>query len=220
MATKKAVTSVVTSTTPKLLEVLITVKGITPILMNPMTAEILDDLDGVAGARKMKDMSTPKEKAERKIIRNEDGVIGLPAEYLFSCLVEAGRQIKIDTKRSMSTKDSSLVPSFLSIEDTFFPFKNQKVEWIVDRRRGVLDNGGKKVAVCITRPKFSEWEFDVRITLDSSECSEDKAKLLFAKAGKSVGLGDFRPSCRGNFGKFVITKWVAKEAVIEYDLAA
>jgi hypothetical protein len=218
MSEKKAAAQV---TTPKMLDIAIAVRGITPILMNPMTKEILDDLEGIAGTRRLKDTdSTPEQKAEKKIIRNEKDLIGIPAEYLFSCLVEAGRQIKIDTKRSMSTKDSSLVPSFLSIEDTFFPFKNQKAEWIVDRRRGVLDNGGKKVAVCITRPKFSEWEFDVRITLDSSECSEDKAKLLFAKAGKSVGLGDFRPSCRGNFGKFVITKWVAKEAVVEYDLAA
>ena len=26
-------------------------------------------------------------------------------------------------------------------------------------------------------------------------------------AGKRIGLGDFRPSCKGPFGKFVITNW-------------
>jgi hypothetical protein len=26
-------------------------------------------------------------------------------------------------------------------------------------------------------------------------------------AGKRIGLGDFRPSCKGPFGKFVVTQW-------------
>jgi hypothetical protein len=26
-------------------------------------------------------------------------------------------------------------------------------------------------------------------------------------AGKRVGLGDFRPACKGPFGRFVVTNW-------------
>jgi hypothetical protein len=26
-------------------------------------------------------------------------------------------------------------------------------------------------------------------------------------AGKRVGLGDFRPACKGPFGKFVVVQW-------------
>ena len=26
-------------------------------------------------------------------------------------------------------------------------------------------------------------------------------------AGKRVGLGEFRPSCKGQYGKFVVTNW-------------
>lgn len=26
-------------------------------------------------------------------------------------------------------------------------------------------------------------------------------------AGKRIGLGDFRPDCKGPFGKFVVTLW-------------
>jgi hypothetical protein len=26
-------------------------------------------------------------------------------------------------------------------------------------------------------------------------------------AGKRIGLGDFRPACKGPFGKFVVVKW-------------
>lgn len=30
-------------------------------------------------------------------------------------------------------------------------------------------------------------------------------------AGKRIGLGDFRPACKGPFGKFVVTSWVIQE---------
>lgn len=28
-------------------------------------------------------------------------------------------------------------------------------------------------------------------------------------AGKRIGLGDFRPACKGPFGKFTVTSWGA-----------
>ena len=31
--------------------------------------------------------------------------------------------------------------------------------------------------------------------------------LALAAAGKRVGLGDFRPACKGPFGKFVVVEW-------------
>lgn len=182
--------------------------GVSPILMNPATEELLDQLDGGAGARKPKVVDEDsKIKAEKKIIKDESGQIGIPTEYMFACLVEAGRLIKIDSRRSISTKDSTLLPSFLVIEDTFLPFHDQEAKWEVDRRRGMLHNAGKETAVCITRPKFKEWAFAVNISIDEKEIATDKVKNLFGKAGSSVGLGDFRPAKRGPFGRFIIDRW-------------
>jgi len=31
-------------------------------------------------------------------------------------------------------------------------------------------------------------------------------------AGKRIGLGDFRPDCKGPFGRFVVTKWKTSKA--------
>ena len=33
------------------------------------------------------------------------------------------------------------------------------------------------------------------------------AREIMDAAGKRIGLGDFRPDCKGPFGKFVVTKW-------------
>lgn len=157
--------------------------GVSPLLMNPATDELLDQLDGGAGARKPKITDEdPKAKAEKKIIKSDTGQIGVPSEYMFACLVEAGRLIKIDSRRSISTKDSTLLPSFLVIEDTFLPFENQEAKWEVDRRRGMLDNAGKKTAVCITRPKFKEWSFVLDLSVDEKEIAVDKIKNLVEKA--------------------------------------
>jgi hypothetical protein len=190
------------------LKVKVTIKGISPMLMNPATEELLDQLEGTAGARKIKDTeSTPKERAEKKVIKGKDGKVGVPQEYLTACLIEAGRQMKVDAKRNISTKESTLLYSFLSIEEIFFPFKDQSFEWETDRRKGTLNNAGKKVAVCITRPRFDEWAFDATFVIREKELAESKVKELLEKAGTGVGLGDFRPACRGPFGRFEIAKW-------------
>ena len=127
--------------------------------------------------------------------------------YMFSCLVEAGRLVKLDTKRSMSTKDSSLIPSFLAIDGDFLPFEDQEIDFAVDRRRGVLSNAGKSVAVCITRPRFDKWAFSMTLLVAEHEVTVEKVKQLVERAGTAVGLGDFRPAKRGPFGRFSITKW-------------
>jgi hypothetical protein len=173
--------------------------------MNPMTEEILDQLWAPSGGRKAKLEVTPKAAAEGKVIRNEEGQVGIPAEYLLAALVTAGKFVKYDARKNMSTNDSSLVPAFLFLEGMFYPFKNQKEPWIVDKRRGVLNNAGKSVAVCIVRPKFNKWEFDVDATF--KDIDESKVLRLFEYAGKVAGLCDFRPSCRGPFGRFEVTRW-------------
>lgn len=187
-----------------------TLRGVSPILMNPMTEEILDDLWAGSSKRKVKVEQTAAQAAEKKIIRDsKTNKVGIPAEYLMAALVTAGKFVKYDARKNMSTADSSLVPAFVFLEDMFYPFKNQKTKHVVDKRRGVLDNGGKKVAVCIVRPRFDTWEFDV--SAGFADIGADKVKQLFEFAGKAAGLGDFRPSCQGPFGRFTIAKWEVVE---------
>jgi hypothetical protein len=187
-------------------QVMVTFSGVSPLLMNPATDDLLDQLFGGAGARKPKDPTMTMDKAAAgKVIRNEDGIIGIPALYLFSCLVEAGRQVKIDSKRAISTKDSSLLPSFLTIEEFFLPFVDQGVEWKTDKRRGKLPKDG--TAVCIVRPRFEKWSFGVTFAIDENAVAMEKVRDLVDRAGNSVGLGDFRPACRGPFGRFKVVEW-------------
>jgi hypothetical protein len=194
-------------------KIMVRLESVSPILMNPATKELLDTLEFGAATNKNIAKDTPsKEKAEKKLIRDgEDGPIGIPAEYLFSCLREAGRHVAYTSKMKISTKESTLLPAFLDIKEIFFPFIDQNVPWKVDRRKGQMDSGGKKVAVTIVRPRFDSWSCWVTVEIDTNPetgIAPEKIRELFTKAGKMIGLGDFRPACNGVFGRFRVAEWI------------
>lgn len=183
-----------------------TLRGISPLLMNPATEALLDQLRTRTSPPKKTDWSAEQE-AETKLYRDDEGAIGIPSLNLFSSLVEAGRLVKAGTKQ-ISTAKSSILPSFLSIEELFLPFTDDP-QWIVDKRRGRNPNGGEMV--CLVRPKFPQWEFDVTFEIDEQEVNEEVVRKLVETAGKKVGLCDFRPACKGPFGRFYVAAWVKQD---------
>lgn len=196
--------------------------GISPMLQNPMTDETLDELIyGSAGRRKppKTDVSI-KDIAQKRLCLGPNGEFGVPANYLFAALVDAGRHVVFDKKTKLSTRESSLVPSLLSIVsplvneagDGFIPFKDQKAGWIADKRRGVLAANG--AAVAVVRPKFPTWAFDVTVEVNLDLVAIEKVQELFNAAGRYSGLGDFRPSKKGPFGRFNVADFVAMEAAV------
>lgn len=187
------------------------VVGISPYLMNPMTEETLEELRTGIRAPLKKDV--PAIDVARKKLYLQDGKIGIPVENLLACMTEAGRKVK-NGKYQISTADTTTMFQLLSVEETFLPFvdttPNENGGWIVDKRRGRLDSG---VAVCIVRPKFMSWGLDFTLVIDENEVSPDTVMQLVRAAG-NVGLGDFRPSCKGPFGRFTIEKWEMMKKVV------
>lgn len=187
----------------------VTVRGISPLLMNPMTMQQLMDIHNKVSKPKKTDVDL-KEVAGEKLYTNEKGQIGMPMQNLYSAIVEAGRNVEFRPKKKVSTKDTTLVPVFLSFSEEFFPFTNG-AKWVPDLRRGINPgNQMTKVPVAVIRPKFSEWEFKCNITVEHAGdhgVSVETVQKLFEWAGKAVGLCDFRPTCRGPFGRFEVKDW-------------
>jgi hypothetical protein len=186
-----------------------TVKGITPLLVNRMTPEQLDGLRHPGGRRKKFTVpKEPREEAEGKVYATHDGKPYLPTENLMACLISAGMYIKLDGKRQMSTAKSTLLPGFLSIEDPFLLLLNSggaPAAWEVDMRQGRNPNGGE--AVCIIRPRFDSWSFRASLLADTDSISENMIRELVDIAGSRIGLCDFRPQRRGIYGKYKVTNW-------------
>jgi hypothetical protein len=206
---------------PKINQYRVTATSVSPMLQNPMTDEVLNELLGGKGARKgvVTDI-TVEQRATKKLCLGPNGEFGFPANYLFAALIDAGRHVMYEGKSKISTLNTSLLPAFLAIVpdvindegDGFIPFTDQSVKWVADKRRGVL--AANKAAVAIVRPKFPTWGFEITIEIDEEQISLDKVRQLFLIAGRQCGIGDFRPSKRGPFGRFSVTNF----AVVEQEM--
>src|SRR3990167_3174140 len=147
----------------------VTCKGIKPLLMNPATDELLEELRTGVRRGRVKDRTVHQE-AEGKIYRNEKGEIGIPAINLFSCLVEGGREIPFTGKKKISTVKSTVLPMFFTIVDDFFPITPS--DWVPDKRKGTNPKDG--TAVAVVRPKFPQWGFAVTVEIDEKVISVER----------------------------------------------
>lgn len=193
----------------------IRVEGSTPLLMNRMPIEVLEGLRDKTGkkAKYAPRPKDPKDEAAPKVYQTEDGHPIIPTENLMAALIEAGKFIRLDGKRQLTTNQKSLVPGILAIEEPFLLLTNgqpgKKPEWTVDMRQGKNPNGGE--AVCIVRPRFNIWGFRFSLLLDDEQLSVDRTRELVDRALGSCGLCDFRPERKGIYGKSKITEWKVKE---------
>ena len=191
--------------------------NISPMLMNPMTRRTLIMLRN-RGRKQVKTDWKPEDEARTKLFATPNGNLAIPATNLMASLVNAGRKVK-HGKNQLSTAETSMVPALITIEQEHLLLNGNGTgvafnpEWVADMRRG--RNPKDKVAVCLVRPKFPHWGFECTILIDDSEIGEDTARKLFDQAGKFVGLGDFRPSTRGPFGRFKVLSWTKLDSSAE-----
>ena len=180
-----------------------TLAGVTPLLMNAMSNQQLLDLWNRTRKPKNAPRPSPREAADAAVHRMPDGKPHIPVAMLMSCLIGAGQFVRLDGKRQISTAKSTILPGLLTIEDRWLPVRPGK--WEVDMALGRNPNGGD--AVCIIRPRFDDWSFALTLSVDQSEIPLSTIRELVNIAGSRVGLGDFRPKCKGTFGRFHVTRW-------------
>ena len=184
----------------------VTLRGVSPLLMNKIDEATLLNLRRPGGkrAKTAERPELPRDEAATKVYITRDGHPYLPTENMLACLIAAGQFVRLDGKRQVSTAKSTTLPAFLSLDDELLLLKGEH-QWETDIRPGRNPNGGEMV--CLVRPRFDAWEFDVNCTVDLDEISMALVRQLFDTAGKRIGLGDFRPSRKGPFGKFSVIGW-------------
>jgi hypothetical protein len=177
-------------------------------LMNAMTMAVLLGLREKKKPSKNAARPLPREEADAKVHRMPNGEPHIPVHMLMACLVGAGQFVRLDGKRQVSTAKSSVLPGMLTIQSSYLPLitaKGAVAAWEVDVAQGRNPNGGE--AVCIVRPRFDDWGFDLRLAVDQEQMPISMARELIDIAGNRKGLGDFRPGCKGTFGRFSIARW-------------
>lgn len=183
----------------------VTIKGISPLLMNRFTEENeIAVSKGRSSSTKAK-KGTPREQADPKAYRLEDGTLYIPGTNIFASIIQGGTFFKLG-KSKVTTQKSSLIPAGIIMETVNCSLNTKDFE--VDSRRVVIPATGG--AIMAHRPRLDDWEGSFSLLVDDEMFEPDFVREIIDAAGSKVGLGDYRPQRKGPFGRFVVTKWLVE----------
>ena len=185
----------------------IEIDGVTPLLLNRFTDKQQMDASGSTRATLIGDRGSPQEQAESKLYVGLDGKLMVPQPNLYRAIIDAGIHFKAG-RTKVTTQKTSLIPACLEINGLEIPIIHRD-PWCVDSRPVRIPATGGRI-LC-HRPVFHDWKLRFTVEIDTEMMSAKLLRDIFDAAGKRVGLGDFRPACKGPFGKFVVTKWAEEK---------
>jgi len=190
----------------RLVKVAVRIRGITPLFMDGLSLEALEMIRLKTKTPKTDEMRTPREEATSRLHLLADGTPHI-TPYLWAALVNAGRFIRYDGKRQISTATASVLGGLLSIEEPVIPLmsgSNGHVATWEPEMRGARSDSGVVVKIL---PRFDDWGASFTFRINGQMVHPQRIRDLVDMAGSFIGLGPLRPQKKGFFGKFNVDKW-------------
>ena len=181
----------------------VTIEGTTPLLCNRFTDAAQMAATNGNRLAAVGEKGSPQEQAESRLYIGHDGKPMIPQPNLFRCLIDAGQFFK-NGKSKITTQKTSMIPACVEVEGLEIPLEHRE-PWTVDTRAVRIPSTGGRI-LC-HRPGFNDWRLTFALSVDTDLLSLKLMREIVDAAGKRVGLGDFRPACKGPFGKFVVVSW-------------
>lgn len=181
-----------------------TIEGVTPLICNKFTDAAAEKATSGNRISVVGDKGSPREQAQQRLYIGHDGLPMIPSPNLFRCIIDAGTYFKAG-KSKVTTQKSSLIPACLSIKEIELAIES-KEPWTVDTRAVRIPSTGGRI-LC-HRPSFHDWKLSFTLDLDHEFMDAKLLRDIVDASGKRIGLGDFRPACKGPFGRFVVVAWV------------
>jgi hypothetical protein len=190
------------------MKIAVTIEGISPLLFCRFTDEAQEKASRGSGASQVGERKAPADQARDFLYADEAGEPIMPSPMLLACITAGGSFFKAG-KSKVTTQKSSLIPACVFLTDVYYPLKSN-AGWKIDTRPVRIPATGGRI-LC-HRPCFDDWRVDFEIELDTEIMSGKLLREIVDAAGKRCGIGAFRPSCKGPFGRFVVTHWEQSEA--------
>jgi len=171
------------------------IKGVTPLLFNRFIEST------IASQVKKRVGATKEINVEDKLYKTTDGKIYTPATHIRGMLINAGKYFKIQGKGKATY--SKIIGATVTIQPEAIVHENQK--WEIFSISGV--NPSTRGRTMIHRPMMKEWKLSFQLIFNPEEIPEDVMKNILDYGGNYVGIGDWRPEKKGQFGKFIVTKF-------------
>lgn len=184
------------------MEIIVTIEGVTPLLMNRFTEANEVQVSGGTSVTFKGARGTSREQAAPKAYADEKGILFIPGPNIFAAIVAAGTFHKAG-KSKLTTMKSSLIPAGLIVQELVCSLGTK--DWEVDSRSVVIPSTGGRV-MC-HRPRIDKWSLTFTLDVDGSMFDPTLVRAVVDDAGKKIGLGDYRPARKGPFGRFVVKQW-------------
>ena len=170
--------------------VYVTMQGVSALLMHAFPLEPVEALE----------KKTPEEQAEHGAYRDpESGMLYIPAVALQRGLINGATFSK---GKGRATLQKPVAASVLVAPERL----DLKVKtYRVDTRPVVMPS--TRGRVLRHRPRLDQWEVSCEIQYDENLITETQLRRVVDDTGTRVGLLDFRPACKGPFGRFMVTAW-------------
>jgi hypothetical protein len=156
-------------------------------------------LDAMQGRKTPKQAKDPEAEYEAAFYRHDDGGYGAPVIAFKAATVSAarfyGKSVSMTALRQFVFMDAefSKVDGQKLVRLTGTPHMREDVT-----RVGM---GGTDLRY---RPEFSEWSTALDVTYVRSMLTRESVLSLIEAGGMGVGVGEWRPEKRGDFGTFMI----------------
>jgi hypothetical protein len=144
---------------------------------------------------------SPEEEAKQAAYWNDDkSAVGFPTWNIHQALVRAASGLKLPSNKKIGLSpiiagDIELSPAWVSLGTK---------QYLIDSRRVVV----QRQSIIRRRPWFPSWSLAFYVHWEESTLGSDFHETilpeLLTTAGERIGIGDFRPVCKGPFGKFKV----------------
>lgn len=180
---------------------LVPIVGTMPLIVNKFSEKAKQQmLDGQQGKKSPKVHRDPKAEYEAAFYRTKDGY-GFPVTAFKAATVGAARFYGRDVKM---TELRQFIFMFGEISDN----DPQALVSIVGEPRMREDTvrlaGPSRGADLRFRPEFPEWSATLVVKYVTSSLSRDSVLSLVNAGGFGIGVGEWRPEKRGEFGTYEI----------------
>lgn len=167
------------------------ITGLSPILMNSFP---LEPLSPPLGKR------TKEEQAECAAYRDETtNKLYIPGVAVHRALIGGAAFLKGKGRATLQKPAAACLLVTPEILDLGVE------EYEIDSRPVVVP--ATKGRIVRHRPKLKEWGIQFLLEWDPELITAEQARQIVDNTGSRVGLLDFRPACKGPFGRFVVAHW-------------
>lgn len=177
------------------------IEGVTPYMQHRMDDQKLEDWEKNRKLIIERDDISKEDavRAEFHSYNDKEGFF-IPSEHLVGAFINGGAMVKSKVgngKKSMK----NIVAGMFSIRE---PKLRLPKEYVIDKRSAV--NRNVKARIIVIRPKWEQWKAKFTLIVDNDTITKETVEQIIIYAGQYIGIGSFRPTNNGMFGRFKLNK--------------